>query len=166
MQVWNVLHVARWNTGRKNDAKNRHLGTIPQLCRAISLQLRHVSTTGKKLVKHQYMFHMCPQYGELWPTSGWDRFGSLGHPSYFQRLPRLGSVTARHVHVVVGVSQTLRRWTEGATCVRQGDHHVGQWPTFLVIDILQTVPRLINVLHPTRHKLGNFGDALPSQSFG
>ena len=22
-------------------------------------------------------------------------FGSLGHPSYFQRLPRLGSVTAR-----------------------------------------------------------------------
>jgi len=33
------------------------------------------------------------------------------HPGYFQRLPRLGSVTARHV--VVGVSQTLRRWTEG-----------------------------------------------------
>jgi len=35
------------NTGRKNDAKNRHLGTIAQLCRAISLQLRHVSTVGK-----------------------------------------------------------------------------------------------------------------------
>jgi len=30
------------------DAKNRHLGTIAQLCRAISLQLRHVSTIGKK----------------------------------------------------------------------------------------------------------------------
>jgi len=44
---------------------------------------------------------MCPQYGELRPTSGWDRFGSLGHPSYFQRLPGLGSVTAWHV--VVGV---------------------------------------------------------------
>jgi len=36
------------NTGRKNDAKNRHLGTIPQLCRAISSQLRHVSTIGSK----------------------------------------------------------------------------------------------------------------------
>jgi len=24
----------------------------------------------------------------------------------------------------------LRRWTEGATCVRQGDHQVGHWPTF------------------------------------
>ena len=32
------------NTGRKNDAKNRHLRTIAQLCRAISPQLRHVST--------------------------------------------------------------------------------------------------------------------------
>ena len=30
------------------DAKNRHLGTIAQLCRAISSQLRHVSTIGKK----------------------------------------------------------------------------------------------------------------------
>ena len=121
------------NTGCKNDAKNRHLGTIPQLCQAISSQLRHVSTIGKKLVKQQYLFHLCPQYSKLRPTSGWDRFGSLGYPNYFQRLPCLGSVTARHVHVVVGVSQILRRWTEGATYVRQGDHHVGHWPTFLVI---------------------------------
>jgi len=36
------------NTGRTNDAKNRHLGTIAQLRRAISSQLRHVSTIGKK----------------------------------------------------------------------------------------------------------------------
>jgi len=84
----------------------------------------------KKLVKQQYLPHMSPQYGELLPTSDWDRFGSLEHPSYFQRLPRLGSVTARHV--VVGISQTLRRWTEGATYVWQSDHHVGHWPTFLV----------------------------------
>jgi len=33
--------------GRKNDAKNRYLGTIAQLCRAISSQLRHASTIGK-----------------------------------------------------------------------------------------------------------------------
>ena len=46
------------NTGRKKLAKNRHLGTIAQLCRAISLQLRHVSTIGKKLVKQQYVLHM------------------------------------------------------------------------------------------------------------
>jgi len=30
----------------------------------------------------------------------------------------------------MGVSQTLRRWTEGATYIRQVGHHVGHWPTF------------------------------------
>ena len=38
------------NTRRKNDAKNRHLRTIAQFCRAISSQLRHVSTIGKNLL--------------------------------------------------------------------------------------------------------------------
>ena len=38
------------NTGRKNDAKNRHLGTIAQLCWAVSSQLRHISTIGKNLL--------------------------------------------------------------------------------------------------------------------
>ena len=37
-----------------------------------------------------------------------------------------------HGTPVLGVSQTLRRWTEGATYIRQGDHRVGHWPTFLV----------------------------------
>ena len=46
------------NTGRKKVAKSRHLGTIVQFCRAISSQLRHVSTIGKKLVKQQYVLHM------------------------------------------------------------------------------------------------------------
>jgi len=35
-----------------------------------------------------------------------------------------------HGILVVGVSQTLRCWTEGATYIRQGDHHVGHRPTF------------------------------------
>jgi len=37
---------------------------------------------------------MSPQYGELRPTSGWHQFGSLGHPYKFQRVSRLGSITA------------------------------------------------------------------------
>jgi len=32
----------------------------------------------------------------LRPTSGWDLLESLGHPCKFQRVSRLGSVTARH----------------------------------------------------------------------
>jgi len=39
---------------------------------------------------------MSSQYGELWPTNGCDPFRSLGHPSNFQRVLHLGSVTARH----------------------------------------------------------------------
>ena len=31
---------------------------------------------------------------------------------------------------ILCVSQTLRRWTEGATYIRQGGHHVTHWPTF------------------------------------
>jgi len=84
----------------------------------------------KKLVKQQYLLHMSSYYGELRPTSGWDLLASLGDPCKFQRVSRFGSVTARHS--VVGVSQTVRRWTEGANYIRQGGHHVGHWPTFLV----------------------------------
>jgi len=41
------------NTGRKN----RHFGTIAQICQAVSSQLRHVSTIEKKLVKDRYLLH-------------------------------------------------------------------------------------------------------------
>ena len=42
----------------------------------------------------------------------------------------------------MGVSQTLRRRTEGATYIRQGGHHIGHWPTFLVVFVLDSVPWL------------------------
>ena len=116
------------NTGRKKVAKNRHLRTIAQICRAISSQLRHISTVGKKLVKQQYVLHMSHNMVNFAATSGWDRSGSLRHPCKFQRVSHLDSVPARRL--VVGISQTLRRWTEGATYVWQGDHPVGHWPTF------------------------------------
>jgi len=38
------------NTGRKNYAKNCHLRTIAQLCRAMSSQLRHVLTIEQNLL--------------------------------------------------------------------------------------------------------------------
>jgi len=83
------------NTRRKNDAKNCHLSTIAQFCRAVSLQRRHVLTIGKKSVK-QHLPHMPSQYGELRPTSSWDLLASLGHPCKFQRVSHLGSVTTWH----------------------------------------------------------------------
>ena len=74
--------------------KNRHLRTIAELCLAISSQLRHVSTIGKKTVKQQHLLHMFSQYGGLRPTNSQDRLVSLGHPSKFQRVSQLGFVTA------------------------------------------------------------------------
>jgi len=88
--------LACWKYRMQKLTKIRHLRTTTQLCQAISSQLRHVSTIGKKLLKQQYLPHMSSQYGELRPTSGWDRLASLGHPSEFQRVSRLHSVTAWH----------------------------------------------------------------------
>jgi len=92
------------NTGRKKVAKNRHLGTIAQMFRAISSQLRHVSTIGNNMLSSNTS-STCPDnmvnFGPLTAEIG------LGHPSKFQRVLRLGSITARHL--AVGVSQTLRR---------------------------------------------------------
>ena len=58
------------NTGRKNDAKNRHLRTIAQICRGVFSRLKHESTIEKKLAKQQYLLHMSQQYGALRPTNG------------------------------------------------------------------------------------------------
>jgi len=84
------------NAGLKKSPQIRHLGTITQLCRAMFLHLRHVSTIGKKLVKQQCLPHMSSQCGELRPTTSWDLLASLRHPCKFERVSRLGSVTARH----------------------------------------------------------------------
>jgi len=46
------------NTGRKKSPKIRHLGTIAQLRRATSSQLRHVSTIGKKLLNSNISPHV------------------------------------------------------------------------------------------------------------
>jgi len=55
------------NTGRKKSPKIR---TIAQLCRAVSLQLRHVSAIGKNQVKQQYLLQTSSQYGKLQLTNG------------------------------------------------------------------------------------------------
>jgi len=79
------------NTGRKNVAKNRHLGTIARLCRTISSQLRHISTIGKKNLLSSNISSTCihnmVNFSPLY--SDWDRSGSLRHPCKFQRVSRL-----------------------------------------------------------------------------
>jgi len=65
-------------------------------------------------------------FGLLTAETCWRLWGT---PANFNGFRVLAAVL--HSTLVVGVSQTLRRWTEGATYIRQGGHHVGHWPTFL-----------------------------------
>jgi len=50
------------------------------------------------------------------------------HPCKFQRVSRLGSVTAKHCSS--GRQPNFAALTVGATYIQQGGHHVGHWPTF------------------------------------
>jgi len=66
-------------------AKIRHLDTIAQLCRPVSLQLRRVSTIGKK--------NLSPPR-ELGPLPAEICWHVWGTPAKFQRVSRVGFVTA------------------------------------------------------------------------
>jgi len=92
----------------KQDAKNRHLRAIAQICRAISLQLRHVLTIGKEFFKQQYLFHLSSEYGELRQTIAAEiGSGVWDTPANFNGFRILAALL--HGTFAVGVSQTLRR---------------------------------------------------------
>jgi len=92
-----VLHGARckYRTQKvvKKSPSGHHRTTLSGYIFATKA---HIDNPKKKLVKQQYLLYKFPQYGELRPTSGWNRSGSLGHPCKFQWVSRLGSITARH----------------------------------------------------------------------
>jgi len=58
------------NARPKKSPKIRHLGTIEQLCQAITSQVMHISTIEKKLIKQQYLLHMPSQYDGLRLSNG------------------------------------------------------------------------------------------------
>jgi len=131
MQVWNLLHVARWKhwtqKRRQKSPSGHHRTTLLGYIFVTKARIDN----RKKLVSSN-MSSTCPHnmvnFGLLVAEIGWPVWG---HPCKFQLFSRLGSVTARHL--VVGVSQTLR----------QDDHHIGHWPTFLVSSFF---PRLISAV--------------------
>jgi len=118
------------NAGPKKSPKIHQLGTIAQLRRAISSQLRHVFDNRKHLLNSNtcsmYSGNMV-NFSPLPPEICWRYCGTPANFDGFRVLAAL-----LHGTLVVGVSQTLRCWTESATYIRQGGHHVGHWPTFLV----------------------------------
>jgi len=80
------------NTGRKNEAKKSPSGTIAQLCRAISSELRHVSTIEKNLLNSNTS-STCPgnmvNFGILTAEIFWRVWGTPATFNWFRVLAAL-----------------------------------------------------------------------------
>jgi len=89
--------------------KNRHLGTIIQLCAAISSQLRHLSTIGK-IVTQQYLLHTCPHnmvnFSPLTAEICWRVWASqqisTGFASWFRYCTNVGQRSSTKVCRIFG----------------------------------------------------------------
>jgi len=125
-----MLHAARWKCRTQKIAKNSPHGHKRTTLSGYTFITKARIDNRKKLVKQQCLPHMSSQHGELRPTSGSDLLARLGHPSKYLGVSCLGNVTARHSS---GVSQSLRRWTEDATYIRKGGHHVWALAHILVL---------------------------------
>ena len=92
------------NTGRKNDAKNRHLRTIAQLCRAVSSPLRHILTIGKNLLSSNISSICAYNMVNFGPLAAEIVSLVWGTPGNFNEFRFLAALL--HGTLVVGVSQT------------------------------------------------------------
>jgi len=110
MQVWNVLAAARWKYSTQKIPKSRHLGTIPQLCRAISSQLRHVSTIGKKNLLSSSISSICPR-----------------------NMVNFGPLVAEIVSLVWGTSSNFNRFCVLAMCYCTASSS-GRQPNFAALN--------------------------------
>jgi len=121
------------NTGRKKVAKNRHLGTIAQLCRAISSQLRHVSTIGKNLLSSNISStcsHNMVNLGLLMAEICWRIWGTRANFNAFRVLPSLlqgrrlpeANQTLRDVWPSPGLVHCI--YTFGISCLLTEFYHM------------------------------------------
>jgi len=126
-----VLHVARWKYRTQKLCTKSPFGHHPTTLSGYVFATKACIDNRKNLLSSR-ISSTCPH--------NMVNFGPLaveivslvwGTPANFNGFRVLAPLL--HGTLVVGVSQTLRRWTEGATYIRQGGHHVGHWPTFLVI---------------------------------
>jgi len=92
------------NTGHKNDAKNRHLRTIAQICQAISSQLMHVSTIGKNLLSSNISSTCSHNMMNFVPVTAEISLGVWVTPANFNGFHVLSLLL--YGTLVVGVSQT------------------------------------------------------------
>jgi len=132
MQVWNVLFAARWKyrtQKSRHKLPSRHYRTT--LSGYVFATNAHIDNRKKNWLSSNIsstcphnMVNFVPLAAEIGPVV-W------GTPANFNGFLVLAALL--YGTVVVGISQTLRCWAEGATYIWQGGHHVWHWPTFLVL---------------------------------
>ena len=110
----------------QNSPSVHHRTTLSGYIFAIKAR---IDNRKKNLLSSNVSPHV-PTIWWTWPTSGLALLASLGHRAHFNGFCVLAVLL--HVTLVVGISQNLRRWTEGVTYIWQGGHHIGHRPTFLV----------------------------------
>jgi len=122
MHVWNVLHVARWKCRTQKIAKNAPSGHQRTTLSDDIFATKACIDNRKKLLNSNTSStssHNTVNFGPLAAEICWRVWGTPVNFYGFRFLAAL-------------LHGSLRRWTEGATYIRQGGHHVGHWPTFLV----------------------------------
>ena len=137
MQVWNVLHAARTTLS----------GYIFTTKAWIDNQKKNLSNSNTSSTCPDNMVNFSLLTAEIC----WRVWGTHANFNGFRVLAAL-----LHGTLVVGISQTLRHWTEGATYIRQGGHHVGHWPTFLVKIILTKERQFLKILFQGTFHPNNF----------
>jgi len=131
MQVWNVLHVARCK------CRTQKLAIWAPLHNFVGLYLDNqgMYRQSEKNFLSSNISSTCPHnMANLGPLAAEIVSLVWGTPANFNGFRVLAALL--HGTPVLGVSQTLWHWTEGATYIRQGGHHVGHWTTFLVLFVL------------------------------
>jgi len=125
MHVWNVLHAARWKY------RTQKIAICAPSHNFVGPYLRKYCTyrQSEKSLLSSNMSSICAyNMVNVGPLTAEIRWRVWGTPANFNGFRVLAALL--HGTLVVSVSQTLRSWTEGATYIRQGGHHVGHWPTF------------------------------------
>jgi len=112
------------NTGHKNLPSAHHRTTLSGYIFATKARIDN----RKNLLNSNTFFTCRHNMANCGPLTAEIGSGVWGTPVNFNGFHVLAALL--HGTLVVGVIQTLRHCTEGVTYIRQGDHHVGHWPTF------------------------------------
>jgi len=119
-----MLHTARWKyrtqKSRQKSPSGHHRTTLSGYIFTTKARIDLLSSSMSSRCLHNMV-----NFGSLAAEIG---SGVWGTPTNFNGFRVLAALL--HGTPAVGVSQTLRHWTEGATYIRQGNHHVGHWPTY------------------------------------